>query len=193
MDTLAHLFEAHRIWVQTCGRMGKQICLDEQDLRHLAFKDPMMSQSFLTVCRFSEVSFDQVDFYRSELYSCDFTGARFLNCDFCKATLDFSCFSDALFIDCHFNRTDVYQGIFKNCMFRNCAFSGLNLMKADLQGAHFENIDFEDVYIDHSKMAGCHPVNPKNLHKAVKINCSTDQRDLNPEGIDAIQALLENT
>ena len=138
----------HNLWVETAGRKGKQLSLDETDMRNISFDSLRFEQGYFSECNFSGMHFEDVDFYNAEFYSCDFFGCTFTNCNFRKATLDYSQFKNAVFSNCAFPRTDAYCTQFTGGHFLNCSFVGINLMEAILDSSTLELIDMDGAYLD---------------------------------------------
>lgn len=177
MKNILKICEAHKLWVGTAGKQGKQLSLDETDMRTIEIKSPMLEQAYYSACKFSGMDFDNIDFYQSELYSCDFTNAKFSNCDFRKCVLDYSNFTGATFIDCKFPRTDAFQTCFNNCSFINCSFVGFNIMEGSLNCAKCESCDFDAIYLDKVSTENFELKNATNLDKVnhVSLCIASDQ------------------
>lgn len=145
---LDRLFECHKTWVETGGCRGKQIYLDEEDLRCVDFVVAPIEQGFYSACNFSGTVFSKIDFYLGKFYSCHFEHCVFCDCDFRKTTLDYSIFAHSEFKNCMFPRADAYETDFRNCRFSCCSFVGFNLMNANLDGALIESSDMDAAYFD---------------------------------------------
>jgi uncharacterized protein YjbI with pentapeptide repeats len=190
MKNILMMCKEHKLWIDTAGKQGKQLCLDETDMRTVKITPFMLEQSYYSECNFSGMTFYNIDFYQSELYSCDFTNAKFSKCDFRKCTLDYSNFSGATFVDCKFPRADAFQTCFDKCSFNNCSFVGFNIIEGSLNYAKFDLCDFDAIYLNKVSAEDFKLKKASNLDTVNYISLYITQEKI-IEGVDAIKWLKE--
>ena len=170
MMDLLEKCEAHKLWIETMGKKGTQLNLDEADLRNINPGTLMFEQVFFSECNLSGMTFEGTDFYQSEFYSCNFRNAHFTNCNFRKSTLDYSDFSDVTFVGCKFSRADAFKANFSRCTFEDCSFVGFNIMEGSLDGVKCKTTDFDGAYLDKVKLDNFTLDGAKNLDKVNHVS-----------------------
>lgn len=56
-------FELHKKWVETIGKEGEMLKLDEVDLRSFDLSDILLEQAYLIECTFDDLKLENIDFY----------------------------------------------------------------------------------------------------------------------------------
>jgi len=121
---LAGRLEQHCLWVESSGRNGKPVLLDEEDLRPL---NPTFSGRPLTAMSARKVCAVGMDFSKAQLQGACFDGADLRDADFTSADLRGASFNGALLWHARFDEADV----------RPLALAGGQYQSVQTEGAQF--------------------------------------------------------
>lgn len=69
------MFDLHKKWVETIGKEGEMLKLDEVDLRNFDLSDKLVEQAYLIECTFDDLKLENIDFHTSLLCSSTFKNA----------------------------------------------------------------------------------------------------------------------
>ncbi|MBQ8035359.1 MAG: pentapeptide repeat-containing protein [Proteobacteria bacterium] len=181
--------QAHDLWVESIGKAGTQLVLDEVDLEGGVTKEHHWDQSYLTCCLMRSSVLNEVDFYASEIHSCEFQNSSLSGVCFVKANVSYSNFSG-----CQFDHVDYKRAFFDSSEFRmasidSCLMWGVGFVDCDMSQCVFKNCDFDGIYFDNDCFGECRFINVTNVDKAYysRINVGTMEQPVMLEGEEAIQ------
>ncbi|NPC91703.1 pentapeptide repeat-containing protein [Bacillus sp. WMMC1349] len=186
--------ESHRLWVETIGKQGKKLSIDEIDLRNLDLSKCPLDQAHITDCIFDGMNLNNKDFSSSLLCSSTFITANLEGTDFCKSNVSYADFTNAniktarladsecietVFVKANLSDANLVGGLFNETDFRNA-----NLSHADIQLATFEG-----VLLKGSKLSGIQGLKEAFIKS---INIGTIEQPIILEGEDARGWLQDN-
>lgn len=174
-DNINDKFELHKKWIDTVGKKGNKLILDEVDVRKLDFKDKIFNQANILDCNFDGLRLENTDFHASILCSSTFIKCNLKNCDFYKADLGYTDFTDSVIKNTRFSKSDCWETIFQNVDMNNCNFINVNFCSTDFSNARLENVDismatFEDVIFNGVRLKMIKGIEEANF---ISINIGT--------------------
>lgn len=143
MDKIIEKLNLHKIWVDTIGKEGTKLILDEDDLRSIDFSKYAFDQADIFECNLSNLILEDVDFHSSVLCSSSFKETNIINCDFYKANTDYCDFTNAVIQDTRFLKADFCEAKFNGAKITNCNFIATFCSMADFRNAVIDNVNFE--------------------------------------------------
>lgn len=172
--TLAELLEEHTLWVSTAGKVGRQLDLNDYDLR-----DVMDLRKFpLTAIAANGAIFIGQDLRQAEMQSGAFDRADFRDCDMGGSDLRGSSFKYGVFTrvnmkgaklcplefrkdgqESRLKRVDMSGSIMKYSNFesadlRDCILMGVDLTNSNLKGADLRRADLTGAILDGANLDG---------------------------------------
>ena len=75
-DNIVKKFELHKKWVETIGKDGEKLRLDEVDLSKFDLSDKIFEQAYLVDCNFNNLKLKKIDFHASVLCSSTYRNAN---------------------------------------------------------------------------------------------------------------------
>ena len=192
-DDIRNKLLAHDLWVESIGKSGTQLVLDEVDLQGIVTKEHHWDQSYLTCCLMQSSVLIEVDFYASEIHSCEFQNSTLNRGCFVKSNVSYSKFSG-----CQFDHVDLKKAFFASSEFRlalidACLLWGVGFVDCDMSQCVFKNCDFEGIYFDNDCFGDCCFINVTNVDKAYysRINVGSLEQPVMLEGEEAIRWIKE--
>ncbi|MBD2767937.1 pentapeptide repeat-containing protein [Hymenobacter sp. BT664] len=140
----------HHDWLESLGRSGRQLALEDDDCTGLDFSGRILSQASLPGVRFDKASLKQVDLYSSNLASASFSGADLTEADLTRATLDYASLNDASLrnakaFKASFIEVDMRGADLTDANLTDAYFVGADLERAILRGANITGATLEGV------------------------------------------------
>ena len=81
-DNIISKFELHKKWVETSGKEGKKLCLEEVDFSNFDLSDKLLEQANIVECNFDNLNLKSMDFHSSLLCSSTYKNTNLDDCDF---------------------------------------------------------------------------------------------------------------
>ena len=184
---------AHDLWVESIGKLGTQLVLDEEDLQGIVTKEHHWDQCYLTCCLMHSSVLTEVDFYASEIHSCEFQNSSLSGVCFVKANVSYSNFSGCQFDHVDYKKAYFDSSEFGSARFEDCDFNGLSIVESDMSQCVFKNCDFNGIYLRDVCLLKCRFINVANVEMAVslRINVGSLEQPVMLEGEDAIRWIKE--
>lgn len=167
--TLDELILKHVHWVATMGRQGKQLALEEVDMR----KGPKLGGQRFTAARANKCMFAEMDLRGIEMQGAHLDDSDFRKCLFQGADLRGARFRHAMMHRANFARANMNPLVLKkpdgvvyhfpcrleSASLRHAVFHGARLMEArfckcDLHGAEFTDCDLRDADFSGADLKG---------------------------------------
>lgn len=148
MEKIITRLKEHNIWVQTIGKQGTKLILDEEDLRNIDFSKYSVDQASILECNLSNLTLINVDFYRSLLCLSSFKQTTINNCDFGKSDIRYCDFRNSVINKSRFSDADLWNTKFTNAKITQCNFIAAFCPETNFQNATLENINFEWAYFE---------------------------------------------
>lgn len=142
MEPINELLDLHQLYVNSLGKDGKKLCLDECKLIAVDVKGCSLSGAFIVSSTFQDVFFENVEIFDARLCSCEFENVTFINVKFVKADLDHCVFRNCKFIDTTMYRCDSIEVMFEDCRFLTCDSDGSFFDYAALKDILFGDMNF---------------------------------------------------
>lgn len=194
-EKLIQSLKLHKIWIETIGREGKKLAVDEVDFRDIDLADYPLDQAYLTACVFNGMNLSGKDMYASVVCSSTFEDANLESADFYKADVSYANFSNANLQNARFARSDCIETIFNKADLRNAKLVGALFDQVDFRNANLQNTDvststFEEVLLQAAQLEGM-----RGLEEAFikSINIGTPEQPIILKGEDARQWLIINS
>jgi uncharacterized protein YjbI with pentapeptide repeats len=142
--------ESHRLWIETIGKQGEKLGIDEIDLRDIDLSQYPLDQAYITACIFDGMDLNHKDFFSSLLCSSAFISANLEGADFCKSNISYVDFTSAnikaarladsecfetVFVKADLSDANLIAGLFVETDFRNAI-----LINADIHFATFKGV-----------------------------------------------------
>lgn len=177
-ENLNNLFRNHIKWLDSEGKIGAQLVLENISSDQLAAEQlQLLTDSVLIECSFSNSSMDRIDLYHTELYSCRFTMSSFCETNLIKSEINDTNFINTSFDGTTFSKAEIFDCIFLRCAFKKSSFISAGIWNSKFDGCTFENIDFESVYVENVIFSNSSFINPINLEKATKLTINVGTAD----------------
>ena len=192
-DDIRNKLLAHDLWVESIGKSGTQLVLDEVDLQGIVTKEHHWDQSYLTCCLMHSSILTEVDFYASEIHSCEFQNSSLSGVCFVKTNISYSDFRGCKFDHIDYKKAYFDSSEFGSARFEDCDFNGGSIVESDMSRCVFKNCDFNCIYLRDVCLLECRFINVTNVEKAVslRINVGTMEQPVMLEGEDAIRWIKE--
>lgn len=193
-DNINHKFELHKKWIETIGKEGKKLVLDEFDLRNYNLSEKLLEQAYLIDCIFDNSNLENIDFYASVLCSSTYKDAKLKNCDFYKSDLSYVNFSNAIIKRVRFSKSDCSEAIFTNADLTECKLINACLYLTDFSNAKLDNIDISGSTFDETLLKGATLRNIKGIEEAhfQSINIGTLENAIILKSEQAKKWIIEN-
>jgi uncharacterized protein YjbI with pentapeptide repeats len=179
--TLDELLLKHIEYVATGGRHGKQLVIDNTDMRKgVSFAAQRLTAMKALRCTFGEMDLRGIELQGARFEECDFRKAQMQNGDlrgasFKKCIMNRANFSNAKMgaliirkpdgvsqqLPCRFESAQLRQAIFSGTRLTDAVFTdadltdadftNCDLTRADFRGAKLENTNFENAILDHAQ------------------------------------------
>lgn len=186
-------FDLHKKWVETIGKEGEMLKLDEVDLRSFDLSDILLEQAYLIECTFDDLRLENIDFHTSLLASSTFKNAYLDKCDFYKSDLRYTDFSDCVIKNSRFSKSDCWKAIFRNAYLVDCNLINVSFYLTDFSWARLENIDISVATFEETLLSGVTLKNIKGIEEAhiKSINIGTLEKPILLKSDDAKKWMLE--
>ncbi|GKU77607.1 pentapeptide repeat-containing protein [Paenibacillus sp. L3-i20] len=186
-------FELHKKWVETIGKEGEMLRLDEVDLRRFDLSDKLVEQAYLIECTFDDLNLENIDFHTSLLCSSTFKNAYLDKCDFYKSDLRYTDFSNSVIKNSRFSKGDCWEAIFRNANLVDCNMINVLFYLTDFSDARLENVDISVATFEETLLNGVTLKNIKGIEEAhfKSINIGTLEEPILLKSEKAKEWLLE--
>lgn len=188
-------FQEHERWLQTLGKEGEKLVLDEKDLRGIVLDEEKYEQAYLTDCIFDYRNMKSYSFYLAKLLSTSFKNCYFENNDFTKADLSYTNFSNSTFYEVRMNKCDCIETDFCNVHIENSNMQDSFFESADFRNATLNNVNISFSNFEEILVKGMILNNIEGFDKIVNLSINIADFD-NPtilKGEDAIIWLKNNS
>ena len=145
--------ENHKIWIDSLGKKGKKIDLEEIIIEEGKWKYISLAQGSIIDCLFQKIEIENWDFYAAMLCSSCFVETIITSGQFVKTNLaytqfrntkmKFSNFSKSDLSNCIFKNTEIDNSKFVNSLLDNVSFENVKLRNIDFTGAFIKNVIFD--------------------------------------------------
>ncbi|MCP3776150.1 pentapeptide repeat-containing protein [Paenibacillus sp. MZ04-78.2] len=186
-------FELHKKWVETIGKEGEMLRLDEVDLRSFDLSDKLVEQASLIECTFDDLKLENIDFHTSLLCSSTFKNAYLDKCDFYKSDLRYTNFSNCVIKNSRFSKGDCWEAIFRNANLVDCNLINVLFYLTDFSNARLENVDISVATFEETLFNGVTLKNIKGIEEAhfESINIGTLEKPILLKSEKAKEWVLE--
>lgn len=90
------LLQQHQLWIDTVGKQGSKLMLDEEDMRSIDLKNYPLDQGYMTECMFHSMDLRDKDFHNSVLCSSKFISANLDGANFINLTYHIHIFQEQI-------------------------------------------------------------------------------------------------
>lgn len=186
-------FELHKKWVETIGKEGEMLKLDEVDLRRFDLSDKLLEQAYLIECTFDDLKLENTDFHTSLLASSTFKNAYLDKCDFFKSDLRYTDFSNCVIKNSRFSKGDCWEAVFRNAYLVDCNLINVSFYLTDFSWARLENVDISVAAFEETVLNGVTLKNIKGIEEAhiKSINIGTLEKPIFLKSEEAKKWMLE--
>ncbi|AOK91132.1 pentapeptide repeat-containing protein [Paenibacillus polymyxa] len=187
------MFDLHKKWVETIGKEGEMLKLDEVDLRNFDLSDKLVEQAYLIECTFDDLKLENIDFHTSLLCSSTFKNAYLDKSDFYKSDLRYTDFSNCVIKNSRFSKGDCWEAVFKNAILVNCNLINVLFYLTDFSNARLENVDISVATFEETLLSGVILKNIKGIEEAhiKSINIGTLEKPILLKSEEAKKWMLE--
>lgn len=191
--SILSMFDLHKKWVETIGKEGEMLKLDEVDLRSFDLSDILLEQAYLIECTFDDLKLENIDFHTSLLASSTFKNAYLDKCDFYKSDLRYTDFSNCVIKNSRFSKGDCWEAIFRNAYLIDCNLINVSFYLTDFSWARLENVDISVSTFKETLLNGVTFKNIKGIEEAFfeSINIGTSEKPILLESEKAREWMLE--
>ncbi|WP_432665100.1 pentapeptide repeat-containing protein [Wukongibacter baidiensis] len=193
-DNIISKFELHKKWVETIGKEGEMLRLDEVDLRSFDLSDKLFEQAYLADCTFDNLKLENIDFHASVLCSSTFRNTNLNKCDFYKSDLSYTDFSNAFIKNVRFSKGDCWEAIFKNADLIDCNLINVYFYLTDFSNARLDNVDISVTTFEETLLNGVTLKNIKGIEEAhfESINIGTLEKPILLKSEEAREWIIAN-
>lgn len=193
-NELIHKFIQHKKWIDSLGKEGGRLNLDEIDLRENNIDQGVFEQAYITECIFDKKNIKGYSFYLSKLCSSSFKECSISEVDFTKADLSYTDISDACLYNVSFNKCECIDGNFSNSKLTNVNMTDVLFDTVDLRNATLNNVDISYSSFDTVLVKGITIKHVKGIDKicSLKINIGELEKAIILQGEEAIEWLMCN-
>lgn len=158
-DKFRNAIKQHKLWVDTLGKAGKQLYLEDEIISDLNFSSINLSESVMQDCILENIVFCH------ELFGTNYNGCTIISSDLTNSILvksnwnrvrlensllnginAFRCsFISSAFINCNMTGGNFEKSDFSKSSFDNVIFSNANFSKTSFHGASFKNVIFKNI------------------------------------------------
>ena len=138
---LTYKFIEHKKWIDSLGKEGKRLSIEEIDLRENSIDRGIFKQAYITECIFDDKNIKDISFYLSKLWSSSFHRCILKKIDFTKADLSYTNFSNSYLCDVNFSKCECIETNFNNSKFINIKMTDVLFDAADLRNVTMYNVD----------------------------------------------------
>ncbi|WP_152392598.1 pentapeptide repeat-containing protein [Paenibacillus guangzhouensis] len=186
--------ESHRLWVETIGKQGGKLGIDEIDLRDMDLTKYMLDQAYITECIFDGMYLQGKDFHSSVLCSSSFKTTNLLNTDFYRADLSYADFSDANLENARLAKADCSETLFSKANLANANLMACSLYLTDFRNAILTNANISSASFKGTLLKGAELSGITGIEDALikSINIGTSENPIILEDEEAAR-WLKNT
>ena len=148
MNDIILKLENHKRWIDSLGKLGEKLNLDECDLRELDYSKYSFKQGSITDCKFDESELNNIDFYAATLCSSSFKNSILKEVDFHKGELSYTDFYKAFIRCCRFSKCDISEADFRYCKIEDSNLVNTILYMTDFSYAELSNVDVSRASFD---------------------------------------------
>lgn len=165
-DNIIGEFELHKKWVETIGKEGKKLCLEEVDFRNFDLSDKLLEQANIVECIFDNLNLKDMDFHASLLCSSTYKNTNLDDCDFYRSNLSYTDFSNANLNRVRFSKSDCWEAIFRNADLIDCNLINVYFYLTDFSNARLDNVDISVATFQETILNGVTLKNIKGIEEA---------------------------
>jgi uncharacterized protein YjbI with pentapeptide repeats len=155
-DALLKQLQLHKEWIDSVGKLGKQLISMNAQLRSINLSDRELCEAILPMALLDNANLVRTDFYAANLASASFLNANLEHTIFIKANLDhaqlmhcnlrYANLLKATFVEANLANSDLTEANLTRAYLRLTNLEGTclrnaNLTEADLDGTRFVNAD----------------------------------------------------
>lgn len=187
--------ELHKLWIETIGKKGEKLKLDEIDFRHIELEKYPLHQAYLIECIFDRMNLHNKDMYASLICSSTFKYANLEKADFYKADVSYVDFTDANLKGARFCKSDCFETLFVKADLTNAKLVNSYFYLADFSDAVLHNVDISSSSFKGVLLKGAHLKGIKGIEDAFikSINIGTSESEILLEGEEAKEWLISNS
>lgn len=192
-ENIIEKFDLHKKWVETIGKEGQLLKLDEVDLRSFDLSDILLEQAYLIECTFDDHRLENIDFHTSLLASSTFNNAYLYKCDFYKTDLRYTDFSKCVIKNSRFSKGDCWEAIFRNAYLLDCNLINVSFYLTDFRSAILDNVDISVATFEETLLSGVTLKNIIGIEEAhiKSINIGTLEKPILLKSDEAKKWMLE--
>lgn len=191
---LSYRFTEHRRWVDSLGKEGKRLNIDEIDLSKNSLEGENYEQAYITECIFDNRDVKEISFYLSKLFSSTFKSCKLEKVDFTKADLSYADFSNSILCDVNFNKCECLETNFSNSELINAKMTDALFDTVDFRNVTMCNVDISYSSFDAVLVKGISLKNVVGIEKvsSLSINIGDIDKAIILQGEEAVQWLKSN-
>lgn len=193
-EELEHLIDDHNLYMDTIGKKGKKLILEDIDFTGNDLSRLDFYGVFIVSSLFDNHTFKDKSFGRAELYSCIFKNTTFENCNLRKTVLSYVNVINCKFNNCNLLVLDTFETRFIDCLFEKCnmngAFRHCLLKNIVFKECSFIPFDFWQSIIENVQFSNHELLDIPNMIE--NLNAGTFLRPQYLKGIDAVNHFKEN-
>lgn len=162
-DEFDKLSDQHQLFANSLGESGVKINLNSYNLEKLVVEDVSLTDSFITESIFQDNFFNNVEIFDAALCGCKFENVTFERVNFVKTDLSFCFFKDCKFINSKLKCCETYRTVFEDVQFRSCDLYDI-FSYAKLKNVVFSNMDLEKITLYETVVHDIKLINVRNLN-----------------------------
>ncbi|MCM2588063.1 pentapeptide repeat-containing protein [Rossellomorea marisflavi] len=132
--------KSHRLWIETIGKQGEKLGIDEVDLRNVDLSPYPLDQANITDCIFDGMDLTNKDISSSLLCSSTFRSAHLVGADLRKSNVSYVDFTNA----------NMKAARLADCECIETVFAKADLSDANLVGGLFDEVDFRHAVLSNA-------------------------------------------
>ena len=191
---LSYRFEEHKKWINSLGKEGKRLNIDEVDLSESCMEREIYEQAYITECIFNNRNIKNISFYLSKLCSSSFKCCNLKKIDFTKADLSYVDFTSSILCNVNFNKCECIETNFSNTRLTNIRMTNALFDTVDLRNVIMSNVDLSFSSFNNVLVKGISLKNIIGIDKitSLSINIGDLDKFVILQGKDAMQWLKSN-
>ena len=191
---LSYRFTEHKKWIDSLGKEGKRLNIDEIDLRQNSIESEIYEQAYITGGIFDNRDINDISFYLSKLCSSSFKSCNLEKVDFTKADLSYVNFTNSILRDVNFNKCECIETDFSNSKLTNIKLIDVLFDNVDLRNVIIHDVDVSYSSFDTVLVKGILLKNVVGIEKinSLSINIGDIDKAVILHGIEAIHWLKNN-
>lgn len=189
------LFNEHKTYLETQGKLGKKMALEDIDFTGNDLCDAYFEDAYIAGCHFYKNNFINVNFDGSQIYDTKFMEVNFDRVSFVKSIIEYCLIDKANIKSSKIFRVDTQNTVITNSIMEDCVlyecFNYIELKNITFKNIDFSNIRFWQTAIEGLIFENVTCFNEENVIKSLNMGALNDLKVITGE--KAIDFFYQNT